>query len=217
MIIISLRYQRIGAKYLSTAPIDLHEVIVILGELGYRPIRNLPPLGFRRGIGGSGPIARKDNVIVDVDTARHVLGVTSPDLKQLMSEFKAVEEALGTRLKGYTRPQFYEGMVEYEISVEGANFYSAFERVGNLSIVGVASRALGVKASLLGVRIGLKKAQPEDEEWLDIEIIPSLSKGSDVLYFSMLYRSSDKEKAFNIMGKARSLALNVTKHLLQAT
>ncbi len=215
MMNVFLRYQRIGAKYLSLAIIDLRDVTAILEELGYRVTDRLPPSGFRRSIAGSGPIAQKGGVTVDVDTVRHILGISSPDPEQLISEFEAVEEALSSRLRGYTRPRFYEAMVELEVSVKGADFYSVFEGMSDLTPVNAVSETLRVEASLMGVRIGLKGARPEGDEWMDVEIMPSTLKKDDVLYISLLYRSPDKARVFDTVRKGSLLASKLVKSLLR--
>ena len=69
-------------------------MIAILGEPGYEAAGRFPQPLFRRTAGGTGPIALKQGVTVDVDTNRHILGISSLDTEKLISEFKTVEKAL---------------------------------------------------------------------------------------------------------------------------
>jgi len=75
----SVRFFRIAARFLGVARIDLHEVAEVLRGLGYTITAPLPPKGFKVSIGGSGPIASKGNVVVDVNSDRMVIGVSSPE------------------------------------------------------------------------------------------------------------------------------------------
>ncbi len=215
MIDILLKYSRIGAKYLSFAYINLYDVLAILRELGYKTSEKIPPPIFRRGLGGSGPIATKGDVIVDVDTNRHVLGVSTQDLELLISEFSIIEEALSSRLRGYSRPQFYEAMIEFEVSVESVNFFSLINKMSNLPLVTAVSKTLGVDAGLIGLRIGLKDARPEDDEWMDIEIMPSMLKTDNILYVSVLLRSREKEKVYETIRKVAPLSSMLINSLLR--
>lgn len=215
MINTSLKYLRIGVKYLSFAAINLYDVIMILEGLGYKNTAKLPPPAFRRSLGGRGPIAVKDGVIVDVDTDKHILGVSAPDPDLLISEFNTIEEALTTRLRGYSRPQFYEAMAEYEVSAEAIDFYSLFEKISNLPPVLAVSDTLNINAKLIGLRIGLKGARPEEDEWMDIEIMPSLLKTDNTLYISILHRSKKKEKILTTIKKASNIATAIANSLIK--
>ena len=103
-----------------------------------------------------------------------------------------MEKALSTQLRGYTRPQFYEATVELEASEESADFYTIFGKIENLQPISAVSETLGIDAGLIGIKVGAKGVRPNDDEWMDIEIVPSPLKKSNVLYISLILRTPKK-------------------------
>jgi len=209
-----IKYLRLGVKYLSTAAINLYDVVAILNNIGYSSVVKLPPPRFRRGLGGEGPIAVKGEVIVDVNTERHILGVSAREPELLISEFNIIEETLSNRLRGYKEPQFYELLSEVETSVEGVDFYSLIEEKLDLSPLPAISKCLGIDACLIGFRVGKKGARPEDDEWLELEVTPSFLKSNGILYMSLIYRSKNKDKVLNITKRVSELSSFIAKSLL---
>jgi len=210
---VSIRYLRLAARYLSLVAIDLCDVIRILRELGYQIRDRLPPPGFKGRLGGSGPIAVKGGVVVDVDTARHILGVSAPEPGLLISEFNILEEALSGRLRGYTKPYFYEILAEFEVTVEGVDFYSLMSRAGEPVPIAVISEALGEDACLLGFKVGKRGARPEGTEWMEVEVVPSPLKPDDVLYISIIYRSESRDKVLSLLRDLPSSVLTIAESL----
>ncbi|RLF01797.1 MAG: hypothetical protein DRK00_10855, partial [Thermoprotei archaeon] len=110
---------------------------------------------------------------------------------------------------------FYELLAEAEVRVEEADFYRLISRAGEPPPVAAISEILGVDACLLGLRVGMREARPEDEEWLDVEVLPSFSRPDDVLYISIVYRSRDRDRVLRAVERVEKLAITIARSLHQ--
>ncbi len=198
----SIRFFRIAARFLGVAKIDLHEVAEILRKLGYLVIAQLPPKGFKVLISGSGPIATKGNVVVDVNSDRMVIGVSSPNPEECINEFIALEKAIMSNIEVLKEVYFYELLAEVEIksSVDPLEFLKGVSTRN--AIVEKLSEALGEPLYIFGYRLAKEGTSPEESEWIEIELAPSLARPHSSLYVAIIYRSKEREK---VLEKGRNL------------
>jgi len=168
-------------------------LVAVLGKMGYEPLIRLPPRGFKLGASGSGPIARKGDVIVDVNTAAHVIGVSSLDIESALKEFTGIEGAMRDELMLDLRPLFYEVLVEAEV-VSGSNPLEVMSKVGNkFDLINKLIEKSGVKLDLFGVRLCESGRDPDGVEWLDVEVNPFVSRAGKAYYVSIVYRRPNRE------------------------
>jgi len=210
-----VKFFRIAVKFLSAARLDLYEIIEVLRDLGYNITAPIPPKGFKISIGGSGPIASKGDVVVDVDTDRLIIGVSAREPEKCINEFLAVEKALTSRIEVMKEIHFYELLAELEVESKAEPFefmrsISADDRIAKL-----LSDVLGEKLYVFGYRITKEGVLPYGSEWLDIEIVPSSARPHSAFYISMVYRSRDREKVLEKgkdIGKVVAALLNILTH-----
>lgn len=202
----SIKYFRIAARSLSIARMDLHEVAEVLRGLGYTITAPLPPKGFKVSIGGSGPIASKGNVVVDVNSDRMVIGVLAPEPEECISEFVIIEKAITSRIEALKEVYFYELLAEIEVKsdVKPVEF---MKKVSSSNIImEELSKALGEPLFVFGYRLAREGTSPEESEWVDIEVIPSLARPHSSLYIAIVYRSREREKVLEKGRNIRNLA-----------
>lgn len=198
----SIRSFRIAARFLGIARIDLHEVAEILRGLGYTITAPLPPRGFKVSIGGSGPIALKGNVVVDVNSDSMIIGVSAPEPEECISEFIAIEKAITSRIEALKEVYFYELLAEIEVRSD-VKPMELMKRVSNRNaLVEELSKVLEEPLFVFGYRLAREGTSPEENEWVDIEVIPSSARPRSSLYIAIVYRSREREK---ILKKGRSI------------
>lgn len=209
-----IRFFRIAVRFLNAAKIDLHELADLFKSLGYTVAAQLPPRSFKASIGGSGPIAAKGNIIVDVNTEKLVVGVTSVD-ETCINEFILIEKAITANFDVLKGERFYELLAELEIKSEEIKPMELFWKVSKENIVAKKiSSALGEPLFVFGYRLTKEEASPESSEWIDIEIMPHLMKPRASIYASIVYRSKNREKVLEASKRLEAIA-NAVKDLMK--
>lgn len=197
----SVRFFRIAVRFLEATSLDLHELIDLLGSLGYRIITQLPLKSFKAKFGGSGPVAAKEGIIVDIDTDRLIIGVSSPKPEECVNEFLNVEKAVTLNFDSLKGPCFYELLMELEI--KRAKPMEALQELSKESVIAEElSKVLGEQLFVSGYRLAKKGTSPEENEWVDIEIMPYFLKPRSSIYVSVVYRSENREK---VVEKSKNL------------
>jgi len=202
----AVKFFRIAVRFLGATRIDLYELIGLLRSLGYAITVQLPPRGFKTSVGGSGPVATKGDVVVDVNSDRLIVGVASPEPEECINEFIMVERAITSSFDTLKEVHFYELLAELEIKSGDVEPMEFLQRISKGSIITEKiSSALGERLFIFGYRLAKEGTSPEDREWIDIEIIPFLIRPHSSLHVSVVYRSRDKEKVLEIGKRLRAL------------
>jgi len=202
----SIRYFRIAARFLGVARIDLYEVAEVLRGLGYTVTAPLPPTRrFKVSIGGSGSIARKGNVVVDVNSDMMVIGVLAPEPEECISEFVMIEKAITSRIEALKEVYFYELLAEIEVKSDVKPMEFMKKVSSRNVIVEELSKALGEPLFVFGYRLAREGTSPEESEWVDIEVIPSPARPRSSLYIAIVYRSKEREKVLEKGKNIRNL------------
>lgn len=189
----SIRFFRIAVRFLKAASLDIHELIDLFGSWGYRVITQLPPKPFRARIGGSGPVVAKEGVVIDVDTDRLIVGVSSSKPEECVNEFLNIERAVTLNFDALKAPCFYELLMELEI--KKAKPMEVLQEMSRGNIIAEKlSKVLGEELFVLGYRLARKGTSPEENEWVDIEIMPYTLKPYSSIYVSVVYRSESRER-----------------------
>jgi len=210
-----IKFFRIAVRFLGATRIDLYELIDLFKGLGYTITAQLPPKGFKISIGGSGPVAVKGNVVIDVNTDRLIIGVSSPEPEECINEFAMVEKAVTSRFNSLKRPYFYELLTELEIGSEEVEPMKFLQSLSRKSVIAKKlSDALGEPLFVFGYRLAKENSSPEDTEWVDIEIIPYLIRPHSSIYVSIVYRSSEREKVLE-KGKKLNAIIDAINDLIK--
>lgn len=198
-----IKFFRIAVKFLDITRIDLYELAGLFKGLGYTITAQLPPKDFKMFMGGSGPVAVKGNVVIDVNTDRLIIGVSSPESEECINEFMIVEKAVTSKFDSLKKPYFYELLAELEVESDRIEPMKFLQKLsGENVMVKKLSNALGEPLFLFGYRLAKENSSPEDTEWIDIEIIPYLIKPHSSIYVFIVYRSNEREK---VLEKSRKL------------
>ena len=198
---VQLKFFRISCRYSNVIRQDLYELVEVLGKMGYEFLTKLPMRRFKFGVGGSGPIARKGDVIVDVNTDAHIIGVSSLDVESVVREFASVEDAVRSELMLDLRPLFYEVLVEAEV-VSGSNPLEVISKVGDkFGLIGRLTEMSGMRLGLFGVRLCESGRDPDGVEWLDVEVNPFVSRAGKAYYVSIVYRRPAREDVLTFARK----------------
>jgi len=210
-----VRFFRIAARFLGATRIDLYELVDLFKGLGYTITARLLPKGFKVSVGGSGPVAIKGNIVIDVNTDKLIIGVSSPEPEECINEFMMVERAITSRFDSLKKPYFYELLTELEIESNGIEPMKFLQKLsGENIIVKKLSNALEEPLFIFGYRLARENSSPEDTEWVDIEITPYLIRPHSSIYVSIVYRSSEKEKVLE-KGKKLKTIINVISDLIR--
>ena len=202
-----VKFFRIAVRYLSVAKIDLYELIDLFRSLGYTITAQLPPKGFRLSVSGSGPVAVKGNITIDVNTDKLIIGVSSPEPEECINEFVMIEKAVISSFDSLRKAHFYELLMELEIKSNGINPMEFLQRVSKGNIIAdKVSSALKEQLFVFSYRLAKVGTSPEDSEWIDFEIMPYLIRPRSSIYVSVVYRSRNREK---VLEKSRSLTVIV--------
>jgi len=189
---VTTKYFRASSRYANvTRVFDLHEILELLFSMGYEPLGGVPPRMFGYRAGGSGQIARKRGIVVDVNTDSRIIGVSGLDIAQTINEFKAIEDGIREQLMVDLKNYFYEILAEFEV-FSGNNPLEAFSNLGKgLEEI---SCAPDTELSLYGVKLCWKGKIPDSPEWTEIRIEPLSSKADKIYYVSVIYRNVDWNK-----------------------
>jgi len=178
-------------------PFDTTELIDVLVKAGYT--RTAPPPPFRRlkgaRLGFTGTIARKGEIVIDINDERGFLGATSPSATSTIQGFDEVLQLAKTNLKVDLEGMaaFYEFIGNLEVETD----LNALEKIGQLyegnKPIEDFGKIMGEAVSHFSLRLAPKGENPNQTEWFDITIEPELIKTS-TYRISAIYRSKDKSK-----------------------
>jgi hypothetical protein len=144
----------------------------------------------------TGPIARKGDVILDVNDERGILGVASPLPASAIQGFNEVLQLIKANLK--VDPEIMAGFYELIGQCEVESKINPITKFGQISekikIMEEFSKVIGKDASLFSLRLVPKGEIPNQAEWFDITIEPHLVHPTSIYNISVVYRSLDKSK-----------------------
>jgi len=200
----TVKFFRIAVKFLGATRIDLYELADVFRRLGYTMIARLPFRSFKKIIGGSGPIAIKENIIVDVNSERLIVGVSSIKFRECIDEFIMLEKAIISNFDTLREVHFYELLAEVEVKSKNVNPIKFLQRISKNNIVAKKfSNFLDEPLFIFGYKLARENTSPENYEWIDIEITPYLTtRPRSSIHISMVYRSKNREK---VLSKGRNL------------
>lgn len=201
-------------------PIDIRELIGILPSLGYtvlpQVLQALPGPGMIEitHMTASGPIARKGNLIVDINSDKGFIGVGSssaPGIKisiaDIESAFNEIERAVCDNfdINQNTDIWFYEMLAKFDCEVKNNILKNKFTNKTLLTRLG---NIIGKEVTLYGIRLVPSGAVPNQEEWFDITIQPHIYRPNKIYQISVIYRSPDRN---DVLTKFKNLETTLSK------
>jgi hypothetical protein len=181
-------------------PVDINELADNLQLLGYQRIGKREPTANASAISGLrfvpvNEFFRKDDLMVDIDTERQILGVSGNDISKVLESYREIEGVLKDKMNVdlRTETRFYEVLAGFEVQtgnnprtkIGGAPTLEGFSKL----IGGV----VGMDLSPFTVRLALGNALPSQEDWFEITVEPWIPKATTTYYVSTVYRNKDRE------------------------
>ncbi|MEM0328490.1 MAG: hypothetical protein QXN53_07965 [Thermoproteota archaeon] len=201
-------------------PIDLRELTEVLSGLGYaippQTLQALPGPGMIEisYMVGSGPIAKKGNLLVDINSDRGFIGVGGQSIPDVILSFEEVEKAICNNfgIDPNTDIRFYEILARLDCEVEN-NILESMSKISDGALFTRLGKIIGKMPILYGIRLVPKGAVPNQEEWFDITIQPHLYKPNQVYQISVIYRSADRNNVLATFKNLEEIILKIIKEL----
>jgi len=199
---LSVRYNTV------LAPFDVLTLMRILPRIGYVPVPEvIGPVPFGARINLDGIIGRKAELAIAVDSSTYTLGIQSPTPDNLCEEMSTLltevdkEFAINTSLTAL----FYEFLASGD-TISGSDVLEAWERLfATTEVINDFSRAIGQKVSPYGVRLYPQGQEPNQPDWFEIQVLPSLHAPRKILSIQAIYRSHERQKVFTFVQEFTNL------------
>ena len=183
-------------------PIDSIRFLEALARKGFEILAKIPPptqIPFRAQVGIGGTVARKGNSFVDINPEKGVLATTGLSIEEAMAAFADVSDViksdLGIEMEENSR--FFEILATYEFDSDQSPIESVSRILADSKIVSQIEEVLGEAVSPFSVRLVSKGRVPNQEEWLDITLEPSIVKPNRTYLISVVYRSAQMNKVWS--------------------
>jgi len=175
-------------------PFSIIEVVSSLEKIGYDISPDIP---FPRPIGrfiGSGEIARKGKVAIQVEGGEKLLAVAGVSLSSAIDSFNEFAKALNEDHKIDVIPlvRFYRIGANYEIA-SNSNTLKKIANIAKVPLLANFGTILGQEVVSTELKFGAKDLEPNSENWLDVSIRPNYER-ADRYIISIVYRNIDKAK-----------------------
>lgn len=187
-------------------PLESTRLLSAVAERGFITPESAeqPPLGARLGLRGT--IARKGGVSLSVNGDKQTVGVNAKDIETLLDEFESIENAIGDEfeLSAGDLVMFYELLVSVVVKTDK----HPVEELGRLSaqmpILGEFSEIIGNEVAPFGIRIAPKDQEPNQSDWFDIRIEPSIQAPSGRYVVEVVYRHSSRNSVLEFIRSLES-------------
>ena len=187
---------RLSGKYdFVIFPLSFAILQGLLTDKGYKPTKlpeGAPPLITVI----DGQLATKENLTVDCQTERQVIGVNSNDIELLINSFNEIEEIMSTELGDSmsNNNQFYEITAQFTIKT-GKNPLDVFAKNREkLSLCEKVSEIMGENISPFGFRFTPTNVSVQSVNWFDIKLEPLVHRSTTIYYGSLVFRNKNREK-----------------------
>ncbi len=180
-------------------PFTSAELMLNLNQmnLGYQllPPPRSPNMPIGTKADWNGPIAKKGNAVIDIDSLPQVLGVESPSPEEASDIFDEVQEIIKNTLvkdlDSHTR--FYELVSNYSIQLKNSPITTIRKIKPENDLYGRIGTILGEEIASFGMHFS-STTEIESTHWFDLKIQPLVTKMDSVLEFMIVYRDNDKTK-----------------------
>jgi len=179
-------------------PLDMREFVDRVASLQYTPLGELPPepavSGPDASLVGQGPVARKGNLTVDINTEKQFIGISGQnEAAETFGELSSILAAHNDILDP-SRVAFFEMQARYRTKTP-SNPLAAMARLGeNSRVIKEATQALGLPVDLFSVRLIAGPNGPNSSDYLEVWLQPIASLPTKDLGISVIFRDSDRVK-----------------------
>lgn len=179
-------------------PVDMREFVNRVASLQYTPLGELPPEPTASGpdasLVGQGPVARKGNLTVDINTEKQFIGISGQSqAKETFAQLSAIIAALKDNLEPL-QVAFFEMQARYRTRAPSSPL-AAMARLGkNSRVTREATQALGLPVDLFSVRLIAGPSGPNSTDYLEVWLQPIASLPTKDMGISVIFRDSDRGK-----------------------
>ncbi|MDO8673784.1 MAG: hypothetical protein Q7O66_20430 [Dehalococcoidia bacterium] len=194
-------YQQLSlsVKYTSVLfPLDTLQFLRAVSKQGFIIPDSIEQVPFGTRVEISGLIARKGDISVRVDSNRQVLGVQAPNVNSVLDEMDSIESLLKTELDldSHALADYYELLASLTIKA-GRHPLECWEtHFAEAPILNKFSDVLGTDVSLFGVRLAVRGEVPNQPDWLEIRIEPSVQSPQKHHSVQIICRHSRRDEVF---------------------
>lgn len=152
-----------------------------------------PPNMLNFSIEVADQIATKGNIIVDLDTNKQYLGVQSMKTDQVIQPYSEVKELFfADNGKLVNKIWFYEFQASHRYSSISSAIKGISKSAGDMKLIPEISKIMGQKISVRGITLSSFNADPNTEEYIDLNINPDLNDSS---FYNVItiYRNKDEK------------------------
>lgn len=185
----------LGAHYGTVLfPFDLWRFLLKLGSVGYvvpRELRTALPGGQ---FNADGPVARRMDSVVVVRSAANSLQVADVGPAACLDDLNRIEQLLLSELEFDSRAaaRFYELVAEIDVKAAASPIKAWARLSASTAIVSTLSRVFGADLGVFGVRLVPAGSVPNQEEWLDVRLEPSVQEPERAHYLQTVFRSRNR-------------------------
>lgn len=187
-------------------PLETTRLLGAVAERGFITPESAeqPPLGARLGLRGT--IARKGGVSLTVNDDKQTVGVRALDIETLLDEFESIEKVIGDEF-GLTAGDivmFYELLASMVIKTDKHPVEEWGKLSDEMPILGKFSEVLAKEVAPFGMRIAPKDQEPNQSDWFDIRIEPSIQAPSGRYMVEVVYRHSSRSAVLEFIRSLES-------------
>lgn len=195
-------------------PFDLRDLMESLRKRGYEIVELPTPLPSPSArVGGTGPIARKGEYLVYVDTDRQIIGVEgNVPAKNIIAHLKELDKILTDDLNVNVSESTRYCETIINMGVESENPIGELKGLfKDTSFISEASKIIGEDTALVGFRLGSGTRLSTEETWFDVLIRPRWTSPTKYYVISIVYRDKNEKRVEKFMEGAEEKVLNLLK------
>lgn len=197
-------------------PFGIKELAEILPETGYIVREELvSPLPFGASVNVSGSIAHKGDIRLSVNMDRMYIGIDALDLDTLINEMNAIEDLLFDRIgfDSHRSALFYELLAQATIRSPRSPVDVLGSKFRDQPLFGRLSATIGLSSTNFGLRLVPIDASPNQPDWHDIRIEPSVGMAMTHYDISVVFRRTQRSEAMDFATKLPRILDNVLADL----
>jgi hypothetical protein len=191
------RLLSLAVKYHSVLfPFDVYPFLRELSQQGFILPEPLEPVPLSSRFEVSGIVGRKEDIAVRLDTSRQVLGVYASSVNAALAGMDTLEALLKNEL-AFDSPgwaQYYEFLADLTIRTKKNPLESWQTHFAHTSIIEKFSEVLGGSVFPFGIRLAIVGETPNQVNWFDMRIEPSIQSATSHHFVEVIFRRSDRDK-----------------------
>lgn len=194
-------------------PIDGRELIEATKKIGYRVPQVPPAPDMRVTIAISGNFAQKGETILDGSADRCVLGATAKSYDQAIAAFDELSSLIlnDFNVNIEKEARFYEIMADFQFNSISSPLKAISGIFKRNQFVSSIAKILKQNISMFTLRFVTEGKVPNQEEWLDITIEPSVMIPNQRYNVAVIFRSKDKSIVYEFGRELESRVLDIIK------